>query len=109
MNLVRLSKTPRPSSTAASMEAKLSSVRIMSAASFGHVGAGDAHRDADVGLLERGRVVHAVAGHGDDVAARLQRLDQPQFLLGRDAGEHGGALGDVGQFFVGELSPVRDR
>ncbi len=34
MNFVRLSKTPRPSSTAASMEAKLSSVRIMSAASL---------------------------------------------------------------------------
>jgi len=34
MNLVRLSKTPRPSSTAASIEAKLSSVRIMSAASL---------------------------------------------------------------------------
>ena len=32
MNLVRLSKTFRPSSTAASIEAKLSSVRIMSAA-----------------------------------------------------------------------------
>ncbi len=34
MNLVRLSKTPRSSSTAASMEAKLPSVSIMSAASF---------------------------------------------------------------------------
>ena len=32
MNSVKLSKTPRPSSTAASMVAKLSSVRIMSAA-----------------------------------------------------------------------------
>jgi hypothetical protein len=34
MNLVRLSKTPRPSSTAASMEAKSSSVRTMSAGSL---------------------------------------------------------------------------
>ena len=35
-----------------------------------HVGAGDAHRDADVGRLQRRRVVDAVAGHGDDVARR---------------------------------------
>ncbi len=34
-----------------------------------HVGAGDAHRDADVGGLERRRVVDAVAGHRDDLAA----------------------------------------
>ncbi len=34
MNLTRLSKTPRPSSTAASMVAKLSSVSTMSAASL---------------------------------------------------------------------------
>jgi len=35
MNFCKLSKTPLPSSTAASMEAKLSSVRTMSAASGG--------------------------------------------------------------------------
>ena len=39
----------------------------------GHVGARATHRDADVGLLQRRAVVHAVAGHRDDVAARLQR------------------------------------
>ena len=70
---------------------------------FRHVGAGDAHGHADVGLLERGRVVHAVAGHGDDVAARLQRLHEAELLLGRDAGEDGGALGDFGQIRVGDL------
>ena len=32
------------------------------------LGAGDAHRDADVGALERRSVVDAVAGHRDDVA-----------------------------------------
>ena len=37
----------------------------------GHVGACDAHGDADVGLLERRRVVDAVSGHGDDVARGL--------------------------------------
>ena len=50
-----------------------------------HVGAGDAHRHADVGGLQRGRIVHAVAGHGDDRAARLQRLDDAQLVLGIDA------------------------
>ena len=34
------------------------------------VGAALAHGDADVGGLERGRVVDAVAGHGDDLARR---------------------------------------
>ena len=29
------------------------------------------HRDADIGLGERGRVVGAVAGHGDEMAVCL--------------------------------------
>ena len=33
-----------------------------------HVGAGDAHRHADVGRLQRRGVVHAVAGHRHDLA-----------------------------------------
>jgi hypothetical protein len=39
------------------------------------VGAGDAHGDADICGLERGSIVDAVAGHGDDVTLALQRLD----------------------------------
>ena len=61
----------RPSSTAATMVAKLSSRSVIAGRFLADVGAGDAHRDADVGLLERRRVVHAVAGHRDDVAALL--------------------------------------
>ena len=38
---------------------------------LGHLRAGDAHRDADVGALERRGVVDPVAGHRDDVALRL--------------------------------------
>ena len=56
---------------------------------LGDVGAGDAHRDADVGRLQRGRVVDAVAGHRDDPAVGLQRVDDPQLVLGRDAGVDG--------------------
>ena len=51
------------------------------------VGAVPAHRDADVRLAQRGRVVHAVARHRDDVAAALERLDDAQLLLRRDARE----------------------
>ena len=66
-------KIARPSSTAATIVAKLSSASTMSAASFDTSVPGDAHRDADVGLLQRGRVVDAVARHGHDVAPlRLQ-------------------------------------
>ena len=46
------------------------------------VGADPAHRDADVGALQRRRVVDAVAGHRDEFAARLQRLDDADLLLG---------------------------
>ena len=52
-------------------------------------GAGLAHRDADVGLLERRRVVDPVAGHRDHVSARLQRPHEAQLVLGRDAREDG--------------------
>src|SRR5699024_4155357 len=44
---------------------------------------GDPHRDADVGGLEGRGVVHAVTGHRDDAPGRLQRVDDPQFVLGR--------------------------
>ena len=61
---------------------------------LGDVGAGDAHGDADVGGLERGRVVDAVAGHGDDMALALQRADDAQLVFGIDAGEHAHVLDD---------------
>ena len=59
--------------------------------------------DAAIGLLQRRRVVDAVAGHGDDMTALLQRLDDRIFVLGEDAGEAVGALdrlGDVGRQIV---------
>ncbi len=56
---------------------------------LGDVGARDAHRDADVGRLERGRVVDAVAGHRDDAPVRVERVDDPQLVLRRDAGIDG--------------------
>ena len=44
------------------------------------IGAG-AHGDADIGLRQRGRVVHAVARHGDLAALLLQFLDDPRLVL----------------------------
>jgi hypothetical protein len=41
------------------------------------IGAGDAHRHADVGLFERGRVVDTIAGHRDHMPAGLKRAHQP--------------------------------
>ena len=67
---------------------------------LGDLGAGDAHGHADVGPPQRGRVVHAVAGHGHDVAPALQRLDDPHLVLGRHPGAHADAVDLLGQLLV---------
>ena len=75
-----------------------------------YLGAVDAHGDADVGILERGRIVYAVAGHGHELVPGLQRLHDAQ-LLGRvDAGvyphvfHHGreGRLVELSQLLAGQ-------
>jgi len=81
-----LSKMARPSSTALTMLAKLSSVKIMSAASRGHRCRPCPWR-CDVGGLERRRVVDAVASHRHDLAHRLERLSDAHLVFGTDAGE----------------------
>ena len=55
------------------------------AAFHGNVGAG-AHGDADVGLRERGSVVDAVSGHGDDSSLLLQFADDFELAFGQDFG-----------------------
>ena len=67
-----------------------------------------AHGHADVGVLQRERVVHAVAGHRDHVPARLQRADHRPLLLRRDPAEHRVVLEHVGQLVdvVGQLPGV---
>jgi len=49
---------------------------------------GDAHGQADVGLLERGRVVGAVAGDRHDLALPLQQLHQHVLVARRAARQH---------------------
>ena len=61
---------------------------------------GDGVNDAPA--LERGGIVHAVARHGDELAALLERLHDADLLLGVDAGidpqvgDAGGEGGDLG-------------
>ncbi len=62
---------------------------------LGHFGAGDAHRDADVGGFDRGRVVHAVTGHGHDVPLPLQGFDDAQLVFRRDPRVYGHRAGGV--------------
>ena len=60
------------------------------------------HGDADVGLGERGRVVGAVAGHGDEPPAGLLAADQRHLVLGRGFGEEVVDAGFVGDGRRGE-------
>jgi len=62
-------------------------------------GAGDG--EAAIGLLQRGRVVDAVARHTHDMVVLLQHVDDMKFMLGEDLGEAVGVLdrlGDRGRF-----------
>ena len=55
------------------------------------------HRDADVGLRQRRRVVRAVAGHRHEPAAGLLAADQRHLVLGCRLGEEvvdSGLVGD---------------
>ena len=54
---------------------------------FAHVGARQAHGDADVRLFQGGRIVHSVAGHGHDFSQPLATLDDDQLLLGTRSSE----------------------
>ena len=56
-----------------------------------------AHGDPGIGALQRGRVVHPVAGHRDGQAARLQRGDEAQLVGRRGAGEDVGLHRRLGQ------------
>jgi len=53
----------------------------------GHVGAGAAHGDPDVGAAQRGRIVDAVAGHGDGVMLGPQGVGDAELDLRGGAGE----------------------
>ncbi len=66
-----------------------------------------AHRDADVGGLDRRGVVDAVAGHGHDVALLAQGLHHQHLVLGCHPADDADLV-DAGQpLFLGEGCEVR--
>ncbi len=46
-----------------------------------------AHRDADIGGLQRGRIVHPVAGHQHHLPATAEGIEDPQLVARLDAGK----------------------
>ncbi len=74
---------------------------------LGHLGAGDAHGHADVGLLERRGVVHAVAGHRHDVVLLLEGVDQADLVLRGHSGDHAELGEPGGELLVGEGGELR--
>ncbi len=69
---------------------------------LGDIRAGDAHGHADVGALDGGRVVDAVAGHRDDFIVGLQGIHDAHLVLGRDAGKDSRILDHVLEFLIAE-------
>ena len=55
---------------------------------LGDLGALDPHGDADVGLLQSGSIVYAVARHRHDLLVGLDCLHQAELVLGARAREH---------------------
>ena len=78
-------KIARPSSTAATIDREVVVGEHHVRCLFRHIGARDPHGDADVRLLQRRRIIHAVARHRDDGSIPPQRLDDAQLVFGGDA------------------------
>ena len=95
-----LSWIRRPVRTAWAIAPKSSSTRTSDAASRATSVPRFAHRDPDVGGLERGRVVDAVAGHADDLAAGAQGADDAQLVGGHGPGDDVGRGQAVGEGVV---------
>ena len=74
---------------------------------FRHVSTGDSHADADIGGFDGGRVVDAVAGHGDDLPAGLPGCDDPHLVLRLYAGVDAVIADFLRQLFVGERIQLR--
>ena len=88
MNLVRLSKTPRPSSMAASMVAKSSSVRTMSAASLATSVPPKPMATPMSACWRAGASLTPSPVMATTWWRDLEALDEAQLLLGRHPGEH---------------------
>ena len=76
---------PRPSSIAATIVAEIVVAQDERRSFLRYIGSGDSHRDADIGRFDRRRIVDAVACHRHDMSFALQRFDNPQLMLRRNA------------------------
>ena len=71
-----------------------------SAASYVYKGQGDAHAHADIGGLDGGGIVDAVAGHGGDGTPILPRRNNADLVLRLDTGIDAVSGDGLGQVFV---------
>ena len=69
---------------------------------FGDVGAGDAHADADIGGLDGGGVVDAVAGHGGDGSPAAPGADDADLVLRLDPGIDAVAVHVLSKLLIAE-------
>ena len=74
-----------------------------------HIGAGHAHRNANVRLAQRWRVVDAIADHRDNIAARLECRHQPELVFRRHSRAHHVFSQDSLQVAIAERIDVRAR
>ena len=54
------------------------------------------HRNTAIGFLQRGGIIHSVAGHADDVAALLQDINNVELVFGKNLGEAVGIFDGLG-------------
>lgn len=65
----------------------------------------EAHGGADVSLLQRGRILHAIACHGHHVASRPQCPYQTVFLVRSPRCKHVDGVNDSSGFVIRAASP----
>src|SRR5919112_6467088 len=73
---------------------------------FGDVGAGYAHRHADISSLQGRGVVYSVAGHGDDMAFLLQGFHYVELVLRRDPRVDRHLLNEVHEILPRQASEI---
>ena len=71
-----------------------------------HIRANPPHRDPDIRLPQRGRVIHAVARHRDDMPPALQRLHDGQLMLRSDTRVDRRILHPLSQLFDRTAAPA---
>src|SRR5918994_2329760 len=96
----------RPCSTAATMVAKLSSVKTMSAASLESSVLVTPIATPMSALFKAGGIVHPVAGRCDDVPVFLQGLDYSELVLRRDTRVDGHLLDTTFQLLAREAGEI---